>query len=269
MKVIDKYLLLSFIIYSALLIPFLNIIPYLDGNIDFVKSYDFYYGGLQRYLSNWQSVHPPLKVFVASLFFKIGGFNVVSYNLTGLLFGVIGLTFFYSLSNILFNKSIARIATLFLASSPLYLSVGIFSLIDFLLTVFILASIYFYSKSKYLLYGISCSLAILTKETGLLLPLIVLLVECISFLKNIIVNKRLKNIYIFIHLLFPLITYLLWFLILKINNSILWQEHIFTETADKGAIYTIFKNLIMFQFLNKYTYHHWLHLFIFNFNIFA
>ena len=44
----DKFLLVCLTSYLILTLPFVNLIPYLDGNIDFVKTYDFFSGGFTK-----------------------------------------------------------------------------------------------------------------------------------------------------------------------------------------------------------------------------
>ena len=149
---INKTLTVSLIIFSLLTIPFINSIPYLDGNIDFVKSHDFFVGGFGQLLNNWLSVHPPVKEIITFIFFVLKGINPITYNITGVLFGLFGIVIYYKLCRIWTNKAVASIAILLFCSSPLFLSAGLFSLTDYLLEIFILASLYFYSKRKYYLY---------------------------------------------------------------------------------------------------------------------
>lgn len=238
---INKTLTVSLIIFSLLTIPFINSIPYLDGNIDFVKSHDFFVGGFGQLLNNWLSVHPPVKEIITFIFFVLKGINPITYNITGVLFGLFGIVIYYKLCRIWTNKAVASIAILLFCSSPLFLSAGLFSLTDYLLEIFILASLYFYSKRKYYLYFLFTSLALLTKETG----------------------KDLKGLLI---ALSPLITAAAWFLFLKINGKTLWSDWNFSGTGDKGTIYTIFNNIFSLKLFNKYAYQNWLQLFVLNFN---
>jgi len=67
----------------------------------------------------------------------------------GILFGLFGVVFFYKLCKKLTINFVSTVAVLLFCTSPLFLSVGLFSLTDYFLGIFILAS-----------------LALLTKETG-------------------------------------------------------------------------------------------------------
>jgi len=263
-----KILIIALVIFSLLTIPFIKSIPYLDGNIDFVKSYDFFVGGFDRYINNWPSVHPPMKEFIASVFFLLGGINPVAYNFIGILFGLFGIVIFYKLCKRLTNGLVTTVAVLLFCTSPLFLSAGLFSLIDYLLGVFILASFYFYSKQKHFLYFLFASLALLTKETGAVLVIAIFAAEGIWAAKNIInknvnIKKSIKNMLISLS---PLITTAVWFCFLKSNGKTFWSDWNYSETSDKGTIYTILNNIFSLKMFNKYAYQNWLQLFILNFN---
>lgn len=252
-------LLIIIFLFSILYLPFLGSIPHLDGNIDFVQSYHFFKGGFEEYFQNWVSVHPPLKVILSSLFFNLFGINSTSYTLLGYFLGLLAIFGFYFLTLKLFDYQSANMATLLLTTSPLFLASAIFSLRDFLLTCFLILSLYFYSTSNYLYYLFFSSFAFFSKETGLLLLLCVIFVEFISFLKD---KKLLKFLIVLLGLLIPL----LWWWFLKINQKSSWQDWIFSEYANRGTYYVIVKNLINLEIFNKYAYQHWLHLFFLNFN---
>jgi 4-amino-4-deoxy-L-arabinose transferase-like glycosyltransferase len=256
---IDKALILALVIFSLLTIPFINSVPYLDGNIDFVKAHDFFVGGFGRLFGNWLSVHPPMKEIITFVFFLLGGFNQIAYNLVGILFGLFGIVVFYKLCKRLTNKSIATIAVLLFCSSPLFISAGLFSLTDYLLEIFILASLYFYSKGKFFPYFIFTSLALLTKETGLVLVISILATEGLWALKKIGPRRLLES-------LSPLITAAIWFLFLKINGKTPWLDWNFSGTGERGTIYTILNNLLFLKIFNKYALQNWLQLFVLNFN---
>lgn len=256
----DLWLVFSLVIYVFLNIPFFGNIPYLDGNIDFIKTHDFFSGGFTNLLQNWNSVHPPGKEFITFPFFVLLGVNRYSYTLIGPLFGVIGIVFFYLLTLKTFGKTPARIASFLLAINPLFLSVGIFSLTDFLLVVFAIGSFYFYLSRKNLLLSIFLSLSFLVKETGLIIPISMIAIEFISI-------KKLRTFTTFLLALFtPFLIAYTWYSFLKIQDKPLWSDWNFSETASQGSVYTVFHNLITFSFLNKFALQNWLHLFILNFN---
>jgi len=106
-----KYYSLLFLVllFSVLFLPFLKTIPYLDGNIDFVQVHDFYKGGFEEYFKNWSSVHPPLKLFIAQIFFGLFGVNAISYNLVGFMLGIIGVVSLFYLAKKLTGEKTAFI----------------------------------------------------------------------------------------------------------------------------------------------------------------
>lgn len=265
---IDKILILAFVIFSLLTIPFITSVPYLDGNVDFVKSYDFFVGGFGQLLNNWLSIHPPVKEVLTFISFVLGGVSSIAYNITGILLGLFGIVIFYKLCRLWTNKAITCMAVLLFCSSPLFLSAGLFSLTDYLLEIFILASLYFYSKQKFNYYFLFTSLALLTKETALVFVIGILAIEGSSLVKNIRdKNKNYKRIIgNILRTSSPLITIIIWFVFLKLHGEGVWSDWNFSETSQRGTAYTIFNNLFFFKMFNKYAIQNWLQFFVLNFN---
>src|SRR5437660_5380064 len=121
------------VLFSILFLPFVGLVPYLDGDVEFLIAVNFYQG---NYLRNWFAYHPPLKLFLSSIIFSILGLSF--YSILGFLFGILGIVALYSIANTLFDKKTAIVSTLFLSLSGIYISAGIFSVNDFLLGIFIL-----------------------------------------------------------------------------------------------------------------------------------
>lgn len=268
MKLKILLLLLPLALFVALYVPFLDILPYLDGNIDLVKSSDFYSGGIGRLLANWNSMHPPLKQILSSVSFGVFGVGQKSFNFIGLPFGLFGIIFIYLLARRLTNTTSALTVSFLFAIYPLYISAGIFSLVDFLLTVIILGALYFYSKQNYIFYSLFASLAFLTKETGILLALAVLVAEVALDIKNLFRLKKRPGINFlnWILVFFPFLVALAWDSFLKSKGGVLWQDWNFSGVSEKGSVYTVFHNILTFNFLNKYAYQNWQELLILNFN---
>lgn len=265
---IDKTLILALVIFCLLTVPFIASVPYLDGNIDFVKSYDFFIGGFDRLLSSWLSIHPPVKEIITFVSFVLGGINPIAYNITGILFGLFGIVIFYKLCKAWTNKVIAGIAVLLFCSSPLFLSTGLFSLTDYLLEIFILASFYFYLKQKFNYYFLFTSLALLIKETALVFIISVLAIEGLSLIKKISdKNKNYKRVIgNILRASSPLIAIIIWFVFLKLHGEGVWSDWNFSETSQRGTAYTILNNLFTLKMFNKYAAQNWLQLFVLNFN---
>lgn len=258
----------SIFLFSILFLPFINSIPYLDGNIDLVRSYDFYAGGFTQYFQNWGSVHPPLKLFATNLLFHTLGIYPFSYNLIGYILGLVGIIAIYKLCESVFDKKTAIISSILLSTYPLFIAVGLFGLTDYIVSILILISLNFYARKNYLIYSVFACLAVLTKETALLFPLAVLFIEIVYCFKYI--KQKIKNLWLttekIIYLVFPFITYYLWNLYIQANGQKAWNDWNFSSTADKGSLYTIINNLLTSSFLNDYAYQHWKQVFILNFN---
>ena len=260
------FLISILILFSFLYLPYINSIPYLDGNIDFVRSWRFYTGGLKEYFENDRTVHPPFKFFLVSLFFRIFGINVFSYNSLGFILGVVGIIFIFKFIKEFLDVEIAKLATPLIAFYPLFLSTGIFSLADYILTILIIVSLYFYLKEKYFWYALTTSVGFLTKETALLIPFIVFLIEILYLWREIFKNSPFQLLKKLFFIILPLTVALIWILILRLSGKKMWSDWIFSETAEKGSFYTILYNLSTFNFLNKYAYQHWRQFFFLNFN---
>src|SRR3989344_4084697 len=262
-----KYLIFAIVVYLSLNLPFFGSIPYLDGNIDFVKAHDFYSGGFDKLFLNWTSIHPPFKEIVVNIFYKLSGVSAQAYEALGISIGVLGIYFYYLLTHVLLGNKISRLATLLLATSPLFISVGFFALTDFILTVFLLASLYFYIEKKYLYFGIFASLANLTKETGIVFISSIILVEIFFFLRRLL-NRKIPSLQPtkILGIGLPLLTSALWYSFLKSEGKSLWSAWNFSDVSDKGSFYTILNNLFTFNFINKYALQNFLQLLVLNFN---
>lgn len=243
------WLLVPIVLFTALFIPYLYLIPGNDGNLEYLFAYHTFQGDQ---LANWLLTHPPFKLLLFILFFNLFGYLSIGY--VGLLVGVAGIVALYFISKTLFDEKAAIISAILLALSGLYMSVGIFSINDFVMTVLLLVAFSFYIRSNHVWYAVFASLAVFTKETAILFA-------CSVVLTEFLFTRRVK----LIHFL-PFVILIGWMTYLQQTGHTLWNDYNFSPTADKGIIVTILNNLFTFQFLNQYAYGNWLHLFIFNFN---
>ena len=242
-------LFLPIFLFSIIFAPYLFLIPGGDGNGQFKLAYYLING---NYSPQLLVFHPPFKLFLFDTFLLL--FGPWSTGFVGLLLGIAGIIAFYYIGKELFNQKIALLSACLLAISGLYLSVGTFSIDDFVMTVMILVAFAFYLKSKYIFYAVFSTCAILTKETAIFFVISVFIVA--------VINKR-KH---FIEFLAPIAALLLWTIILYANGQHLWNEYNFSPTKSQGSIYTMLHNLITFGFFNEYAYENWLHLLVFNYN---
>lgn len=236
------------IVFSLLFFPFVGLIPYLDGDTEFQIAVNFYAG---KYLSNWMPYHPPLKLALTDLLFHLFGF--FSYSVLGYILGVIGIIALYAVANTLFDKKTAILASLLFSLSGVYLSSAVFSLNDFILTVFILLSFIFYVKEKYVFAALMGMFAVLSKESAIIFPITICIVE--------ICQKKLRAIN-----LLPFVALGAWILFLHVTGHTLWNSWNFSDSRQSGSLWTVIDNIFHGKIFNKFAYENWLHVFIFNYN---
>ncbi len=255
-------LLISFVIFSLLFLPFINSFPYLDGNIDFVKSYYFFNGGFDLYFSQFSSIHPPLKIVSSAFLLQFFGLSSIGFNLFGYILGVLGIIGMYFLTKKVSSKPSAEISTIIFSMNPLLISTAFFSLIDYVITIILIWTLLVYLQKKHLLFSLLLCLIILTKETGLLIVGTFLLLD----ITTILLTKKSKQIkYIFFYII-PIAAYYIWDNFLNMNGKGEWSDWIFTDTADQGTFYTIVNNVVTLKIFNEYATQHFLQLLFLNFN---
>ncbi len=243
------YLLLPIVVFITLYLPSLNLIPGNDGGLEYSFAWQWYMG---KNLLHVLSLHPPLKLILFSLFFKLFGYQSTGW--IGLFFGIAGVVALYFIGKKLFDEKVGFIGAMLLATSGLFISNGIFGIHDFLMTTLILVAFYCYLDGRYVWYAVFATLAVLTKETAIFFALSMIITD--------VVIKRNARFPIFI----PVIL-LAWYIeFVHFSGYHLWNDWNFSPTAKKGSFFTMLNNIVTLQMFNKYAFENWLHLFIFNFN---
>jgi len=134
-----------------------------------------------------------------------------------------GIIAIFKLTQKIFNRQTARISAILLATSPLFLATGIFGLTDYLLTALILIALAYYVKGKYFFYSLGASLAVLTKEPGLLLPMSAVFIELVYLVRNLIAGKsvdgKLKISFCFL----PFLAAYLWGLFIRTSGQTIFN----------------------------------------------
>jgi len=242
-------ILLPIVVFIILYVPSLTLIPGNDGGLEYGFAQQWFVG---KNLLQILSLHPPFKLMLFSLFFKLFGYQSTGW--IGLLFGIGGIVALYLIGEKLFDKRVALISALLLATSGLFLSNGIFGIHDFLMTSLILVAFFFYLNSRYIWYAIFASIAVLTKETAIFFALSIII-------SDLVVKKNAR---------FPVfmpVILLAWYVeFVHFSGYHLWNDWNFSPTAKEGSFMTMINNLITMRIFNKYAFENWLHLFIFNFN---
>lgn len=258
------FVFIPLLIFVLLISPFLTTLPYLDGNIDFVMSEQFYRGGVQEYISGKASVHPPLKMLITASSYSMLGVQPLAYTLPWLLIGIFSIAVVYKLGTILWDETAGRIASLLLALYPLFLANALFGMTDFLLSVWLLCSVLAYAKKNYLALTMFLLLVISTKETGMILVGSFIFVEIsLLFFEKQTVNRKLFQLFL---LFLPVVAYLGWGVFLSSIGSKTWNDWNFSSHPERSATQTIFFNLMTGEMFNKYAAQHWKQLFLLNAN---
>ena len=115
--------------------------------------------------------HPLLFLFIYSLISKIGDFHNYILHSISLFFSVATLWATYIGSKKLTTPTIAIATVILLMLQPIFLAQSLMVLPEMMLSFLVTLSIYYYTQKKQSLYFITCSLALLTKESAVILPL--------------------------------------------------------------------------------------------------
>lgn len=251
-------------LYLLLIGPFIYVLPYLDGAIDFAKASAVANAGISGLFFSWPSVHPPLKPVLLGMLFRLFGTQEILQSLLGIGIGVMGIIGMYKTVSLLASRRTALWASALLTLHPLYLAVSQSALIDFLLAVWAIWTVWAIRKRNWAWSCIFLILAVMTKETGLVL------VGCvICALSGVAIAKKQSYygnfLYDVISVGLPVGIFLSWTSYLKGQGIGAWSDWIFASTAGKGAFYTTFNNLVSGSWINSYTRQHWSNLFLLNF----
>ena len=195
--------------------------------------------------------HPLLFTFCNALVFKIFGDTVTVGHLYALFLAIITLVMFFFVAKSLYNRKIAFFATAILSSQPIFFSLSGQLFPEMMLTFFTLGCFYGILKKKWALFALFGSLAMLTKESAIVIPvtaLIVLFIESIRD-KDFFTLKRFR---LFLLGATPLFVFGLFLIIQKIQNGwFLFPEHMGyihweMEKLSKGAA-RIFQEMFILQ----------------------
>ncbi len=138
------------------------------------------YIGMGKYLFSggenglWEHIRPPFMPLILGLFWKTGLDPVLFGRLFEiiLMLGVVWLT--YQLALQWFGEKTAILASLIIAISPIFYYLSFHQYTEIPSTFFVLLALWFFTKEKYLLSGISAGLAFLAKfPAGIYIPIII------------------------------------------------------------------------------------------------
>jgi 4-amino-4-deoxy-L-arabinose transferase-like glycosyltransferase len=170
--------------------------------------------------------HPLLFYFCNALVFKYFGDTVIAGHIFALVLAISTLIVFYFFARKEFGPIVATISIGLLSIQPIFFSLSTILLPEMMLTLFTLISLRGIIRNEWILYASGASLAILTKESAIVLPVLGVTVLFISGIKDrdLFTLKRLKLLMIG---LIPVLIFGLFFIIQKIQRGwFFFPEHI-------------------------------------------
>lgn len=183
--------------------------------------------------------HPLFFFFLFAAWMKIFGTSLFVKHLFALIISIALLIVLFFTTKKLFNPAVAFLSVLFMAFQSLFLAQSSMMLPEMLLALLTILTIYFYIRDKTVGYIITGCLLVMTKETGILLILVILVFDLVSILKEgaLLKNIQHKLVRLFT-LAIPLFLFFLFILLQKKTYGwFLYPEHInFITGLETGRV---------------------------------
>lgn len=122
------------------------------------------------------NVHPPGTMAYLAGMWHLFGYSTVSTRAAMLLLAVAGAFLTYVLALRLSGSRVAMLALFFMLCDPLFYAQGMMAQLDMPVMVCVLAALILFLNEQHAAAALACTVAALTKETGILLPLVLMLV---------------------------------------------------------------------------------------------
>ena len=196
--------------------------------------------------------HPLLFAFIQAIGYNIFGDGVVGGHITALIISLILLWSVYFITSKYFSKYTALLAVMILIIQPLFFAQSVLILPEISLALFVLWAIYFWLGKKYILHGIFSTLAILIKETAIIIPVVIIFSELIYYI--VVKSKREKIIFRFKYLwvLLPFLVFGIFLLIQKQQNGwYLFPLHGDNIKISLNRIFSFGADYLVFLFLEQ------------------
>jgi hypothetical protein len=196
--------------------------------------------------------HPLLYTFCNAAIFHIFGESVIVAHGFALFLAIVFLGSFYYIVCDLFEARIAFYACILFAIQPVFMAMSVISLPEMLLAIFTTWSLWSLIRSKWYLYSLFGSLAIMTKESAIVVLGIAFLYFMINWVLKFPYFSRDKQLKIFICISIPLLVYVLFLCIQKIQNGwFFFPEHIGYLHLSLMQFFNTNVRMIKTFFLNK------------------
>ncbi|MFN0276846.1 MAG: ArnT family glycosyltransferase, partial [Chitinophagales bacterium] len=176
--------------------------------------------------------HPLLFTFLNATSFTMFGDNVVTGHCTALFFSILFIIVIYGIVKKTFNRTIALCIAASSLVQPLFVSQSVMVLPEVLLSLCMMLALYFFFQEKYVSYAVVSSLAILVKESAVILPFVVL---CSAMIIGFGERKRIFHKKYF-SAFFPILVFGVFLLIQKQQNGwFLFPYHASAVSFDKDV----------------------------------
>ena len=202
-------------------IPFLSVIPTNNANVYYDAVLAVLHNNLNPFVL-FEGYKPPLLFLLAAGLFRIFQPSIIIGNLITTLSASLALWFTYKLGTVLFHKKAGVVATLTLCVFPLFLSHSFQFTDAMFVTPMLLAAMYYFYKNNKTGYLVSMTIAILTRETSIFIPLLLTFIELFH-------TKKIKQLSLskLVMIVLPLIPFIVW---MGINKQVfgwyLWPDNI-------------------------------------------
>jgi|GEM_PF-5097364 len=208
------------ILFALSHIPFLSVIPTNNANV--------YYDAVHAVLHNnvnpfilFEGYKPPLLFLLTASLFRLFQPSIIIGGVIIALSASLALWFTYKLGTVLFHKKAGIMAAFTLCVFPLFLSHSFQFTDAMFVTPMLLAAMYYFYKHNKIGYLISMTLAVLTRETSVFIPLLLTGIELFH-------TKKLKQLLTkLVIIVLPLIPFIVW---MGINKNVfgwfLWPDNI-------------------------------------------
>ncbi len=163
--------------------------------------------------------HPLLFSFIYGFAYFLFDDSVIAGHIVSLIISITLLISVYIICNEYYSKHTGLLAVMLIIVQPVFFAQSVLVLPEVCLALFILWSVYFWSRGKLGLYALFSSLAILTKETAVIVPVVIIAGEIILFVFRNKNGLKFKFRPSHILLLTPFIILGLFLLIQKYQNG--------------------------------------------------
>ena len=189
--------------------------------------------------------HPLLFQFLTGSWFYVFGTTLFSGHSLPLLISILTLTFIFKFGSLIDHKVVGILSAITLAIQPVFISQSALVLPEITIALFTLIAIYFLLKENVLISLLFSILIVLTKETGIVVPIIISLYVFWN-------NKSFKQAVI--HLT-PILILVLFFCIQKFQNGwFLFPFHLDIMAVQKGEFLLNILESFYFIFIAQYRF---------------